>query len=108
MENGNTGFALGCFGGIHSKEEHEKAIREYEVRKANADKIEAALMAACTEIAGRLEHGVKGMGNTEIAQAVGTLAGIATVLGALNLYAIKPIEYDFGHTCGCDCDCKCK
>lgn len=96
MEKENTGFALGLLGGTHNKEEHEEAMREYERRKANADKIEAALMVACTEIAGRLEHGAKVMGNTEIAQAIGTLAGMATVLGALSLYAAKPISYDFG------------
>ena len=106
MGNENTGFALGCFGGIHNKEEHEEMMREYEVRKANADKIEAALMAAGGEIAERLEKGAKEMSGTELAHAITSLAGIATTVGALRLYAAKPIEYDFGHTCGCSCKCE--
>ena len=107
MENGNTGFALGCLGGIHNREEHEELMREYEVRKANADKIEAAMMAAGREIAERLEAGAKEMSSTELAHAITSLAGIATTMGALRLYAAKPIEYDFGHTCGCSCECDC-
>ena len=105
MGNGNAGFALGRFGGIHNKEEHEKAMREYEARKANTDKIEAALMAAGGEIAERLEKDAKEMSGTELAHAITSLAGIATTVGALRMYAAKPIEYDFGHTCGCGCKC---
>lgn len=93
MENANGSFALSMIGGTHSKEEHEAAMREYEHRKANADKIEAALMTACTVVADRLEQNAQSMSNTEIAQAIGTLAGISTTLGALLLYSTKPYSY---------------
>lgn len=101
MENNETGFALGLFGGTHNKEEHEEAVREYERRKANADKIEAALMTACVVIAGRLEKDAANMNETQLSHAIGSLAGIATTISALNLYAVKPISYDFGCGCGC-------
>lgn len=101
MEKENTGFALGLLGGTHNKEEHEEAMREYERRKANADKIEAALMTACVVIAGRLEKDAANMNETQLSHAIGSLAGIATTISALSLYAVKPISYDFGCGCGC-------
>ena len=90
MENANGSFALSMIGGTHSKEEHEAAMREYEHRKANADKIEAALMTACIEVADRLEQNAKNMSITEISHAIGTLAGVSTTLGGLLLYSSKP------------------
>ena len=47
MENDETGFAMDLFGGTYDKEDQEEKMREYERRKANADKIESALMTAC-------------------------------------------------------------
>lgn len=98
MENNETGFALGMLGGTHNEEEHEEAMREYERRKANADKIEAAVMAACTEISGRMEANLKDMSNKEIAEAASCLVGLATLMGALSIYAAKPYTGGLGCT----------
>ena len=100
MENNETGFALGLLGRTHNKEDQEEAMREYERRKANADKIEAAMMTACLEVSGRLERDVKSMTNKEIADAIGVLLGLSTALGALSMYAVKPYIPGFGG-CGC-------
>lgn len=93
MENNASGFALGFYGGAHRKEEHEEQMKEYERRKANADKVESALMKACGVIAERMERDAENMSNTEISHSIGSLAGIATILSALGLYAAKPICY---------------
>ena len=87
MENGNTGLALGFIGGIRDAQEREEMMRKFEKRKANAGRIEAAMMAACTELADRLEKGAKDMSDTELAHTVTALAGIATTMGAMKLYA---------------------
>ena len=100
MEKENTGFALGLLGGTHNKEDQEEKMREYERRKANADKIESALMTACLEVSGRLERDVKSMTNKEIADAIGVLLGLSTALGTLNMYAVKPYISGFSG-CGC-------
>ena len=94
MEKENTGFALGNFVGHNNKEEYEASMREYERRKANADKIEAGLMAACVEVAARIEKDAKNMTNKELAEAIGTMLGLSTGLGMLGMYAVKP--YSFG------------
>ena len=101
MEKEDAGFALLGLGIHNSKKVHEEAMREYERRKANADKIEAALMVACTESAGRLEKDAANMNETQLSHAIGSLAGIATTISALSLYAVKPISFDFGSGCGC-------
>ena len=93
MENNASGFALGFCGGISRKEDYKEQLKEYERRKANADKVEAALMKACGVIAERMERDAENMSNTEISHAIGTLAGIATILSALGLYTAKPICY---------------
>lgn len=99
MEKENGGFALGLIGGTHTKEEHEEQMREYERRKANADKIEAALMTACMEVAVRLENGAKTMTNKEISDAIATLLGLSSSLGMLDMYAKKPHIFGFGGGC---------
>lgn len=96
MENNESGFALGFFDGGHSKEEDEALMKEYERKKANADKIEAALMTACMEVSGRLERDAKDMTNREIADAIGALLGLSTALGSLSMYAVKPYISGFG------------
>lgn len=100
MENNESGFALGFFGGTQSAEEKEAQMKEYEHRKANADKIEAALMTACLELSGRLERNAKDMTNREIADAIGALLGLSTALGSLSMYAVKPYIPGYG---GCKC-----
>lgn len=100
MENNETGFALGLLGGTHDKEDQGEKMREYERRKANADKIESALMTACLEVSGRLERDVKSMTNKEISDAIGVLLGLSTALGTLSMYAVKPYISGFGG-CGC-------
>ena len=96
MEKENTGFALGLLGGTHDKEDREEMMRDYERRKANADKIEAEIMTACAEIAGRLERDAANMSNKEIAEVTSCMLGLSTVVGALGMYAMKPYSY-----CGC-------
>lgn len=86
----NSGFALGLLGGKRSEEEEKQMMEEYHRRKKNADKIENALMAACGEIAYRLEKNAQGMSTEELSRSIGALAGIATTMGALTLYAAKP------------------
>lgn len=90
MANEESGFALGLLGSKRSEEEERQMMEKYEERKKKADKIENALMAACGEIAYRLEKNVQGMSTEDLSRSISALAGIATTMGALTLYAAKP------------------
>lgn len=97
MANENSGFALGFMSSERSKEEERKLMEEYEERKKKTDRIEKALMAAGGEIAYRLEKNMQSMSTSELNHTIGALAGIATTMGALQLYAAKP--YTSGFCC---------
>ena len=81
----NVGFGL--LGGMHDPEKDEEIKEQMRKRREKAERIERALVLMGDEIANRLERDAANMTNKELINYAGAIAGMATTLGALALYA---------------------